>query len=666
MTRISQIAFFTLLLIFAACNSTKELSDKASDTANSPTLLDFDKEDVTKAEFERVYQKNNGGYDKAKNHTTAQYKEYLDLYVNFKRKVFEAEDVGLDTTRAFKQEFETYRRQLAQPYLTAKEVEDKLVKEAYERSLYTVKASHLLLNISETASPADTLNAYTRIMLYRDSIMNGSRDFGYMAGKYSEDPSAKDNKGDLGFFSAFSMVYPFESAAYNTPVGEVSMPARTQYGYHIIQVNDKIKSGGTKRASHIIIRTGDRYSAKDSSQALAMVDEIYTKLQGGADFSELAKEYSDDPSTAKRGGDLGTGRLLPSMEEIKIRLDQEEYSRPFSTRFGWHILKVTEASGNKSFEENKAELRRKIEGDSRAQISRQALISRIKKEYGYTYNEAAFNEFKGSLTPNFPRGAWTAESPTPELYSKTLFTLSNEGKYTKSIQDLVDYYTRMRPRYPNLNSFQAAEQVLKNFVEKELVDYEESKLPEKNPAYRYLLKEYRDGILLFTLMEQKVWKKAVEDTTGLEKFYNAYRDDFTANRTIEVREYRSTDEEIINKVKQLLALDATDQEIDSLVSRESALQLSIRSMTYEEGKGDADPELFGQEAGYISSVIRTGEGFKILRIVDSFPAGIQPLDKVKSEAITKYQDHLEQEWLKDLSYKYPVEINDEVFNNLFK
>ena len=666
MIRISQIAFFALLLLLAACTGTKELSTETPTADNSPVLLDFDKEDVTQAEFERVYQKNNGGYDKAKNHTTAQFQEYLDLYINFKRKVFEAEDMGLDTTRAFKQEFETYRRQLAQPYLTAKGVEDQLIKEAYERSLYTVNASHLLVNLEENAAPADTLEAWTRIQAYRDSVTSGKRDFAYMASKYSDDPSARDNKGDLGFFSVFSMVYPFETAAYTTKVGEISTPIRTRYGYHILHVKDKLKSGGTKRASHIIIRIGERYSAKDSTEALAMVNEIHKKLDDGADFSELAKEYSDDPSTANRGGDLGTGRLLASMEEIKIRMNEGEYSRPFSTKFGWHILKVTEASGNKSFEENKAELRRKIEGDSRAQISRQALINKIKKEYGYTFEEGAFNEFKGSLTPNFPRGAWTAETPAPAYYAKTLFAFTADPSFTRTVQDLVDYYTKMRPRYPNLNPLQAADQVLKSFVEKELVSYEESKLPEKNPDYRHLLKEYRDGILLFTLMEQKVWKKAVEDTTGLENYYNAYREDFTAEKTIEVREYRSTDETTINKVKQLLALKATDQEIDSLVSRESALQLSIRTMNYEEGKGDVDPSLFGQEAGHVTSIIRTGDGFKILRIVEGFPAGIQPLEKVKSEAITKYQDYLEQEWLKDLEYKYPVEVNNEVFKSIFK
>jgi len=263
MIKISQIAFFALLLSLAACNSTKEVAEKPVQTPASPVLLDFDKEDVTKAEFERVYQKNNGGYAQAKNHTTEQFQEYLDLYINFKRKVFEAEDNGLDTTRAFKQEFETYRRQLAQPYLPAKEVEDKLVKEAYERSLYTVKASHLLVNVSETATPADTLAAYNRIMSYRDSIVSGEKDFAYMAEKYSEDPSAKENKGNLGYFSAFSMVYPFETAAYSTNVGEVSMPARTRYGYHLIYVADKLKSGGTKRASHIIIRVGERFSAND-------------------------------------------------------------------------------------------------------------------------------------------------------------------------------------------------------------------------------------------------------------------------------------------------------------------------------------------------------------------------------------------------------------------
>jgi peptidyl-prolyl cis-trans isomerase SurA len=664
MMRIFHIVLFAFAIFALGCKSTQDMSQTAAED-DSPVLLSFDQEKVTKAEFERVYQKNNGGYAAAKNHSDEQYEEYLDLYIKFKRKVFEAEAEGLDTTRAFKQEFETYRRQLAQPYLAAKDVEERLINEAYERSKFVLNANHLLVNVAEDAAPADTLAAYQRIMSYRDSILKQGQDFAEMAARHSDDPSAAQNQGNLGFFSVFDMVYPFESRAFNTPVGKVSMPVRTRFGYHLIKVNDKLISGGTKRAAHIIIRTGERYSANDSTEAQAMIQEIYTKLKAGADFAELAREYSDDPSTSNRGGDLGSGRLLPVMEEIKLRLNEGEVSAPFTTRFGWHILKVTEASGIKPLDESEAELRRRIERDTRSQIGRTALINRIKTDYGFQMNEANFNEFKGSLNANFPRGTWTPADSLQELYSKPLFSLTAAKGYQRSLQDLVKYYQKTRPRNPRLNALQAADQVLKNFVEKELIAYEEEQLPKKNPEYRYLLKEYRDGILLFTLMEKMVWKKAVEDTIGLENYYDAHQEDFYADRMIAIREYKSTDETTINKVNQLLKLNATDSEIDSLVSRESALQLSIRSLEYEEGDPDADPEWFKESEGYVSGIIRTGDGFKIIRITEVIPAGVQPLEKVKSEAITKYQDYLEQEWLKDLEYKYPVSVNEEVFQQLF-
>ncbi len=659
--RTSTIIFILLLCLGVACTSTKETTQPSS-----PILLDFAKEDVTKAEFERVYQKNNGGYEAVKTHTTAQLQEYLDLYVKFKRKVFEAEARGLDTTDAFRQEFETYRKQLAQPYLTAKEVEDRLIKEAYDRSRYVVNASHLLLKVGENALPSDTLAAYTRIMLYRDSVLSGKRSFADMAEKYSEDPSAKQNQGSLGYFSAFDMVYPFETGAFETPPGKVSMPIRSNFGYHLIKVNEKLENGGIKRAAHIIIRIGDRFSAKDTSQAIGKINEIYQKLQAGEDFATLAAQFSDDPSSGNRGGDLGSGRLLTEMQEVKLKLNKGEYSKPFTTRFGWHIMTVTEVEAEKSFEESKLEIKRKVERDSRAKISQQALINRIKTEYGYTLDEGNFNSFKEILSANFPRGTWIAEDTFSNIYQLPLFTLTADPAFTRSVQDMIDYYTKSRPRYPNLNAIQAADQVLKLFVESELTAYEESKLPEKNPEYGYLLKEYRDGILLFTLMEQMVWKKAVEDTTGLQEYYQSNTTEFVANRTMDLREYRSSDEKVINDVNRLLKLNATDHEIDSLVERESDLQLTIRTMTYEEGKSDIDPSLFTKEEGYISPVVRVGDEYKIVKVVTIRPAGVQPFDRVKSEAITKYQDYLEKEWLKDLEYKYPVKVNEDVFSNLFK
>ena len=663
--RTSNFIFLLLLMVGVACKSTQKPT-QISTVPSSPVLLDFAKEDVTKAEFERVYQKNNGGYDAVKTHTEEQLREYLDLYVKFKRKVFEAEAQKLDTTPAFKNEFETYRKQLAQPYLTAKEVEDRLIKEAYDRTRYVVNASHLLLKLDENALPADTLAAYTKIMGYRDSVLTGGKPFAKMAEKYSEDPSARQNQGSLGYFSAFDMVYPFETGAFETPVGKISMPIRSSFGYHIIKVNDKLATGGIKRAAHIIIRIGDRFSAKDTAQALAKINEIHQKLVAGEEFAVLAKQYSDDPSSASRGGDLGSGRLLTEMQEAKLKLKKDQFSKPFQTKFGWHIMKVTEVEAEKSFEETQYELKRKVERDSRAKISQQALIDRIKGEYGYQLAEENFNKFKEIISPNFPRGTWIAEDTFANIYALPLMTLSKDETYTCTVQNLIDFYTKNRPQYNNLNPIQAADQVLKLFVNAELTSYEESKLPEKNPEYRYLLKEYRDGILLFTLMEQMVWKKAVEDTVGLKEFYESNRTDFVANRTIDIREYRSSDGDVIKDVERLLNLNATDAEIDSLVERESSLGLTMRTLTYEEGKSEIDQSLFAKEVGHVSPVIMTGDEHKIIKVLEIRPAGIQPFDRVKSEAITKYQDYLEKEWLKDLEYKFPVKIDESVFSNLFK
>lgn len=650
--------------ILSACKTTKDVVVTPPPVKNEKVLLSFSKENVSKAEFERVYAKNNGGPEAASAHTTEQFQEYLDLYVNFKRKVFEAEAMGLDTTPAFIQEFGTYKKQLAQPYLSAKEVENQLIQEAYERSGYLVNASHLLINATPEASPEDSLRAYNQALAYRDSIVNGGKSFGEIAQKYSQDPSAKSNKGDLGFFSAFDMVYPFETAAFTTEVGQVSMPVRSQFGYHLVKVNDRIKNEGTKRSAHIIIRIGDRYSAKNEEQAKEKIDEIYQKLKDGADFGALAAQQSDDPGSASKNGDLGTGRLLPEMEAYKLKLSEGEFSEPFSTRFGWHIMKVTEVQKQATFEEAMPGLKQRISRDSRSQISKSALINRIKKENEYALVGDNFNQFKASLDEKFPRGSWTPDTAQAELYAKPLFQLA--GGYTQSIQDFIDYYKQTRSRAPNLSPQSAADRFLNSFVEKQLLQYEEDLLPEKNPEFRYLLKEYRDGILLFTLMEQKVWKKAVEDTTGLKAFYESNKDDFKADVILDVKEYRSTEKSTIEQVEKLLKEGKTETQIDSAINRESSLNLRITSQSYEKGKADLADELFDQSVGFQSDIIQQTEFFKVLVIEEKYPAGIKPFEKAKSESITRYQDHLESEWLKELEQKYPVKINETVFGELYK
>lgn len=663
--------FLSLLIIsglLIGCKSTKKGISSVSTDQNqveSPSLLSFDKGLVTQEEFERVYAKNNGGRESAANHTEAQLREYLDLYVKFKRKVFEAEDTGLDTTPAFKQEFETYRKQLVKPYLSAKEVEDQLIREAYERSKYVVSASHLLVGAKENASPSDTMKAYTKIQAIRDSVIAGQKSFDEMAIKYSEDPSAAQNKGSLGYFTVFEMVYPFENAAFKNEPGQVSQPVRTRFGYHLLKVHDKKENFGKKQAAHIIVRVGDRYSAKNQVEAKAKIEEIHAKLGQGEDFAKLASQYSDDPSTASKGGDLGTGRLLPEMEKEKLNLNEGEFSEPFETRFGWHILNVSNVEKVKPFEEAQAELKQKISRDSRSQLGRKALISRIKSENKYQFKGEVFESLASSLPADFSRGTWRPDSSQLAMGENVLMAL-NSGDQTYKVSDFISYYTKMRPRKPTMDAKSAAMEVYNSFAEEKLMAYEESQLPKKNPEFRHLLQEYRDGILLFTLMEQKVWKKAVEDTIGLKVFYEGNKELFHKDKTIDVREYRTTEESAIKRVEELLAKKVSDESIDSLLNQSSSLTLRIINQTYETGDENIPVEMFSKEIGERSGVIGENNFFRILVLESKNEAGIPPFKKVKSEAITQYQDYLEKTWLTELAEKYPVQIDEAVFKKLYK
>ena len=636
----------------------------AQDNEPSPILLDFDREQIDLAEFQRVYEKNNGGKEGVKDHTAEQYQEYLDLYINFKRKVFEAEEKGIHETESFKREFETYKKQLVEPYMSASEVEEQLIKEAFERSKYLINASHILLSLDKNALPNDTLLTYQKAIQIRDSILNGKKSFKQLAQTHSQDPSVKTNNGDLGFFSAFDMVYPFESAAFETPKGEVSLPVRTVFGYHLVKVNDKIPNSGKKRAAHIIIRVGDRYSAKDSAQAIDKIEELHEKLKNGADFAQLAKQFSDDPGTSAKGGDLGMIRLLPEMEEKKLALGEGEFSAPFQTAYGWHLLSVTEVEGTQDFESSKVNLKQRIARDSRSKLGQEALLKRIKEEGNYVAFPDNFQTFTETLDERFAAGGWTPDTSQQMVYELPLFKVT--GKDAATLQELVDHYVANRRKYSRLPANQAVEIVRKDFEKTWLLAYEEEQLPKKNPEFRHLLKEYRDGIMLFTLMEDKVWKKAVEDTTGLRTYYNTHQEDFFAEQSVDMREYRCTTDSIAQAVVSLLQSEEDDDSIDSLLNQESSLNVRILTLNYEKGKAKLPKDVFDKEVGYTLDTVEE-DGYFLVRVLkEKFPAGIKAFDKAKSEAITQYQDFLEKQWLEELEGKYPVTIHEEVFGQLFQ
>lgn len=466
---------------------------------NEKTLVTINKEKTTVADFKRIYEKNLDAIDseEAKDVT-----KNLELYINYILKVKEAYQIKLDTLPSYKREIASYKNQLSAPYLQDTTFITALVKEVYFRTKNEVKAKHILIRTSKDAIPKDTLIAYHKIVKIRNRIINGE-DFEKVAAETSEDKSAQDdlktgrkgNNGNLGYFNAFKMVSSFEDAAYTTKVGEVSMPFKSQFGYHILKVDDFRVAKGELEVAHILI-------ADTTSIGKDKIDQIYGKLQKKEVFDVLAKEYSDDKGSKANGGKLnkfGTGRMVKSFEDAAYSIENVgDFSKPFRSRFGWHIVKLLKKHPIKSFAELKNELRGKIKRSSRMQMSETAVINKLKATYSIVDNEEA----KKILERNNIR-AMQADS-----LQNTLFSI-NDKKIT---QETFVKYIRNRRHIPVYVLFDM-------FKNQEILNYYKENLVYTEPEYAYTLKEYEDGLLLFELMQQKIWNKSSKDTLGLKTYY---------------------------------------------------------------------------------------------------------------------------------------------------
>jgi peptidyl-prolyl cis-trans isomerase SurA len=494
------------MTLMAGCSLIFGSSTAQNSIGGDPELLNIAGKPITKSEFMTVYMKNN---TKAQATDPKSVEDYMELFINFKLKVKAAEDLGMDTISTFKNELEGYRKQLAQPYLVDNEVTDQLLKEAYERMKTDIHASHILIKCEPNALPKDSLAAYNKAIDARKRLLKGEP-FAKVAKAISDDPSAKENGGDLGFFSSLQMVYPFESAAYNTEQGKISMPVRTRFGYHVIQVLEKRKNPGTMVAAHIMVKCAQGASSEDSLKSRKKIDEIMGKLKAGEKFAELARQFSDDKGSAKRGGELpafGTGRMVPEFEKAAFALPADSaVSEIIKTQYGWHIIKRISRKELAAYDEMKAEIKSKVTKDSRSQKSKDSKLAAIKKDYGFKETLPARDEITALVDTTFFEGKWQSEKA--RALKKNLFSIG-EKNYTQS--DFVKFLETRQTKRPKIDITQLVRDQYSIFLNESLLSYEESKLASKYPDYKALLQEYRDGILLFDLTDKNVWSKAVKD-----------------------------------------------------------------------------------------------------------------------------------------------------------
>jgi peptidyl-prolyl cis-trans isomerase SurA len=466
---------------------------------NEKTLVTINNEKITIGDFKRVYEKNLDAIDTEEAKSVA---NNLALYINYKLKVKEAYQLKLDTLPSYKIEIESYKNQLSEPYLQDTTFIADLVKNVYFRTKNEVKAKHILIRISKGFKPKDTLVSYNKIAAIRNRIINGE-DFEKVAVETSEDSSAQDNlktgrkgnKGNLGYFSAFKMVASFEDAAYSTKVGAVSLPFRSKFGYHIITVDDFRTARGALETAHILVQDTTKIGE-------TKITEVYAKLLKNEAFEGLVKEYSDDIASKAKGGKLnkfGTGRMVKPFEDAAFSLENEgDFSKPFRTRFGWHIVKIVKQYPIGSFAEMKKELTAKVKRSSRMQMSETAVINKLKVDYVIVENEEAKNILNAKNIRVLPK----------DSLQKTIITIN--GK--RITQEKFTNYIRNR-RNKSLSL------LFDMFKNHEILEYYKENLVHTEPEYAYVLKEYEDGLLLFELMQQKIWNKSSKDTLGLKTYF---------------------------------------------------------------------------------------------------------------------------------------------------
>lgn len=644
-------------------------------TVEDPVLLQIDGKPVTKSEFLAIYKKNN----KNTQINQKELQEYLDLFINFKLKVREAEQLGFDTLQTFKNELEGYKKQLAQPYLVDNDVNDQLIKEAYDRMKTEIRASHILINCAEEALPKDTIKAYEKAMEIRGKILKGA-DFAEEAKKNSDDPSAKENGGDLGYFTALQMVYPFENAAYNGKVGDITTPVRTRFGYHIIKIADKRDAQGQITVAHIMVKSNKNSTQEEQDKAKEKINEIAAKLKKGDDFASLAKQFSDDKGSANKGGELpmfGTGRMVPEFEKVSFSLKNNgDISEPFLTNYGWHIVKRISKKELGTFDEMKNELKVKITKDSRSQKSKDSKIAKIKKENGFSEMPNNRAEIYPLMDSTFIQGNWKSENVLSKL-NKNMFKIGN-ATYTQ--KDFAKYLETQQSKRAKGDIKPIVDEIYKKFVVDKCLAFEETQLEKKYPEYRLLMQEYKDGILLFDLTDKKVWSAAMKDSTGLNNYYQQNKNKYMWDERVQAVVYSCKNDSVANAVRNMLnppkvepkkkkkgkeqeeIKPLTEAEILAAINKNSQLNLKIERAKFSKGENEAVDKA-GKQKG-LSENMKINNQVVFVNVEDVLMPQPKTISEARGIITADYQSQLEKQWISTLKEKYKVEINSEVLNSI--
>jgi peptidyl-prolyl cis-trans isomerase SurA len=633
---------------------TFSIANISGQSAKKEILFTVDGEPIYMSEFLRVYNKN---LDLVQDESQKDIDEYLTLFTNYKLKLKEAKALGLQEKSSYIRELSTYKKQLAKNFVTDNKVTDALIEEAYNRVSNDVKASHILIKIPENARSEDTLVAYTNIMklrnrtlqegfeIVRKEVHNGQTIFGE----------------DLGYFSGFKMVYPFESAAFNTKVGDISQPFRTQFGYHIVFVQDKRPSLGERTVAHIMLveKPGDSLTGKPEDK----IKDIYKKIKQGEDFEALAKQFSDDGNSAPKGGMLNpftSGQIsAKEFEDVAFGLSEiGDVSEPIKTQYGWHIIKLYGKKPIESLEAMKPELEQKVKRDERSKLIDEALYKKLRTKYNISTKQPALDYFAAILNDDYFKRLWklpndfTGDKLLLKI-GKKQFTYNDFGNYLIDTQSLAgsktDFKVLVSKNY-------------ESFVNSNLVEYQEDNLEDENAEFADVVSEYRDGLLLFDLMETTIWNTAKSDSLEIENYYNAHKAIYAYPKRVDAVVASSKDERTLRKVAKLLEEGMALDQIKGLINSNDKIDVMFTSDVMDE-MHQALPKGFEFKTG-ISKIYKHNDTSVLVQVKEVLPETQKTFEESKGAVISDYQVFKEQKWLQVLAKKYKIEINQKALKNV--
>jgi peptidyl-prolyl cis-trans isomerase SurA len=626
---------------------------------------EFGKYKITLEEFEYAYAKNVGGWEAAEEDSFAQYKDFMDLYMNFRMKLRNAQVRSFDTDPELQKELEDYQRQVGKSYIIEKYIIQPGVEELYENRKEELRVSHIMIRPGEEGDEA----ALEKASAILDSIKNGAS-FEEMAEKYSDDQFSGPKGGDIFFVTAGLLPYEFDKAMYTLQAGEVyPEPVKTNYGYHLIKITERQLSTPKVKASHILISYFDAKGEVDSAAAKLTADTVLVKLSEGESFESLVEQYSDDTATKVKGGDLGffeRRQMVQEFDETAFNLSVGEISGLVQTNFGYHIIKLTDRKQYPSFESEKDNLN-KIYQKQRYQTDYDGYINSLKSKYNYVLDETTVD----LIVENCDSSRFGIEYPhLHELTGKTLFTYSGN---TISAEEFINE-TNNNSDFINKPIFLKTEvmKAVNKLAEDRLIQHQAINLQNEDPNFASLMDEYRNGVYIFKLQEDEVWNKLNIDSVKIYSYWEEHKEDFTLPDRVTFGEIYSMKDSLIQKYYELIQEGA---DFDSL----AALYTERPGKQKDNGRYELQDVDFSDLSRKANTIENPGDftepfplsgGYSIFKLYQKEPARIKTFDEARAEVSGIVQEmeskRLEKEFLDILNNIYtPVIFYDEL-NKAFK